>query len=254
MGRINTGGVKKKIGDNTATGSSVSGTTLKLNPPKGYYDGVTGTVNITDADFMASKIIDGVNLFGINGDALVCNTASNLVSGFSVNTNLIAGQTTVSVGSGVYGLPSVLIGNFTPTLSGLVNGFHYVCNTDLNNDATNLSYVPYYSGSYGREGGLYMYSNTTGQEVLICQGSLSEQTRYRSILAFMSTPTTVTTIAQFGESSSTNSLRFDWRNTTVSKNFFKTGIMFRDKIVLGYGPYNITYQAQTKLNGYIVKF
>lgn len=67
MGRINTGGAKKRTGDNIALASSVSGTTLKLNPPKGYYDGITGTVNITDADFVSSKILAGANLFGLNG-------------------------------------------------------------------------------------------------------------------------------------------------------------------------------------------
>lgn len=67
MGNINSGNVLKLTGDQNATASNVVGTTLKLTPPKGYYDGVTGTVNITDADFVASKILNGTNLFGVNG-------------------------------------------------------------------------------------------------------------------------------------------------------------------------------------------
>lgn len=66
MGRINTGGAKKRTGDNIALGSSVSGTTLKLTPPKGYYDGSTGFVTITDADFTEENIAE-VNMFGKTG-------------------------------------------------------------------------------------------------------------------------------------------------------------------------------------------
>jgi len=80
MGRINTGGAKKRTGDNISLGSSVSGTTLKLAPPKGYYDGVTGTVNITDADFVASKILSGTNLFGINGTLAKLNMVEGSVT------------------------------------------------------------------------------------------------------------------------------------------------------------------------------
>jgi hypothetical protein len=64
MGRINTGGAKKRSGDNIAIASTVSGTTLKLTPPKGYYDGSTGLVTITDGDFIAENIRENINLFG----------------------------------------------------------------------------------------------------------------------------------------------------------------------------------------------
>ena len=77
MGRINTGGVKKKNGDNVATSSSVSGTTLKLTPPKGYYDGVSGTVNITDADYIEDNIKSGINLFGKVGTYLAGSAVSS---------------------------------------------------------------------------------------------------------------------------------------------------------------------------------
>lgn len=87
MGRINTGGAKKRTGDNIALASSVSGTTLKLNPPKGYYDGVTGTVNITDADFVASKILKDTNLFGVNGTV----EKLNMVEGSVLSTVFVSG-------------------------------------------------------------------------------------------------------------------------------------------------------------------
>lgn len=62
-----TGTMPDRAGDNVSTSSSVSGTTLKLRPPEGYYDGVDDMVTITDADFIASKILKDTNLFGING-------------------------------------------------------------------------------------------------------------------------------------------------------------------------------------------
>jgi hypothetical protein len=68
MGRINTGGAKKRSGDNIAISSTVVGTTLKLTPPKGYYDGSTGLVTITDGDFIAENIRNGINLFGKVGN------------------------------------------------------------------------------------------------------------------------------------------------------------------------------------------
>jgi hypothetical protein len=71
MGRINTGGAKKRSGDNIAIDSTVSGTTLKLTPPKGYYDGSTGLVTITDGDFIANNIRENINLFGKVGSAKI---------------------------------------------------------------------------------------------------------------------------------------------------------------------------------------
>lgn len=60
------GGIPRQ-GDNVALASSVSGTTLKLRPPAGIYDGVDDNVTLTDADFIAGNIKSGVNLFGVAG-------------------------------------------------------------------------------------------------------------------------------------------------------------------------------------------
>lgn len=54
------------IGDNVASSSSISDTTLKLVAPEGYYDG-DDTVTITDADFIAGNIKDTANIFGLEG-------------------------------------------------------------------------------------------------------------------------------------------------------------------------------------------
>lgn len=62
-----TGTMPNRSGDNASLASSVSGTTLKLRSPQGYYDGVDDTVTITDSDFIASNIKSGVTLFGITG-------------------------------------------------------------------------------------------------------------------------------------------------------------------------------------------
>lgn len=60
-------GGKSRQGDNVALASSVSGTTLKLRAPAGIYDGTDDNVTLTDADFVASNIKSGVNLFGVAG-------------------------------------------------------------------------------------------------------------------------------------------------------------------------------------------
>lgn len=58
------------IGDNVASSSSISDTTLKLVAPEGYYDG-DDTVTITDADFIAGNIKDTANIFGLEGSISV---------------------------------------------------------------------------------------------------------------------------------------------------------------------------------------
>lgn len=62
-----TGTMTNNSGDTYTTGSSVSGTTLKLKPARGFYDGDDDYVTITDADFVAGNILSGVNLFGLAG-------------------------------------------------------------------------------------------------------------------------------------------------------------------------------------------
>lgn len=68
-------GVKKngtmvdRTGDTACVSSSVSGTTLKLKASEGYRDGTNDNVTITDADFIASNIISGKNIFGLAGTA-----------------------------------------------------------------------------------------------------------------------------------------------------------------------------------------
>ena len=62
-----------KVGDNTASSSSVSGTTLKLVSPEGYYGG-DDTVTITDEDFVAGNILETKNIFGLAGTIPVKST------------------------------------------------------------------------------------------------------------------------------------------------------------------------------------
>ncbi|ATW27952.1 hypothetical protein [Candidatus Formimonas warabiya] len=62
-----TGTMPNRAGDNVNISSSVVGTTLKLRSPAGYYDGIDDTVYITDADFVASNIKNGINIFGLTG-------------------------------------------------------------------------------------------------------------------------------------------------------------------------------------------
>lgn len=65
---LQTGTMPIRSGSVTALGISRSGTTLKFQPPRGYYDGGSGnTVDYTDSDFIASNIKQGVEIFGLTG-------------------------------------------------------------------------------------------------------------------------------------------------------------------------------------------
>jgi len=68
------GTIPVKTLDNAVTGGTVSGTSLLLTPPTGYYDG-TATVSTTSPAFIAGNIANGVNLFGITGTLTSLNTS-----------------------------------------------------------------------------------------------------------------------------------------------------------------------------------
>jgi hypothetical protein len=65
-GEVITGSMADKEGDNACSSSSVSSTTLKLVAPTGFYDG-DDTVTLTDADFTAANIKNGVDIMGVTG-------------------------------------------------------------------------------------------------------------------------------------------------------------------------------------------
>lgn len=51
-----------------ATAQDVSGTTIRLRPPNGYYNGTASAlVTATDPDFIAPNILSGKNVFGLTG-------------------------------------------------------------------------------------------------------------------------------------------------------------------------------------------
>ena len=63
-----TGTMPNRTSHVTAQSSSISGTTLRLRPQAGYYDGSTGnSVQLSNANFIAANIRSGVNIFGITG-------------------------------------------------------------------------------------------------------------------------------------------------------------------------------------------
>lgn len=77
-----TGNMPNRAGDTAALASSVSGTTLKLRASNGYRDGVDDNVTITDADFIANNIRNGVNIFGITGNLNEGMGISSIQRGF----------------------------------------------------------------------------------------------------------------------------------------------------------------------------
>lgn len=64
------GTMPDRSGDTAALSSAVSGTTLKLRASDGYRDGTNDFVTLTDADFIAANIRNGVNLFGLSGSLI----------------------------------------------------------------------------------------------------------------------------------------------------------------------------------------
>lgn len=59
-----------------ASAQDVSGTTIRLRPPIGYYNGTASAlVTATDPDFIAAYILNGKNLFGLTGTARAIVTA-----------------------------------------------------------------------------------------------------------------------------------------------------------------------------------
>jgi hypothetical protein len=82
-----TGTMPNKAGDNAASSSSVSGTTLKLVAPEGYYDGSDDTVTLTDADFVAANIKDGVDIFGVEGSFKQVTAGDSLIAESQASKN-----------------------------------------------------------------------------------------------------------------------------------------------------------------------
>lgn len=63
-----TGTMPNRAGHVTAQSANVNGTTLRLRPQTGYYDGTTAnSVQFADSNFVAANIRSGVSIFGITG-------------------------------------------------------------------------------------------------------------------------------------------------------------------------------------------
>jgi len=64
------GTMPNRSGDTAAVASSVAGTTLKLRASNGYRNGASDNVTITDANFLAANIRNGIPLFGLIGSLI----------------------------------------------------------------------------------------------------------------------------------------------------------------------------------------
>jgi hypothetical protein len=62
-----TGTMPNNAGDVAAVSSHASGTSIHVVPATGYTDGSDDAVVITDADFVAANILNGVDIFGVTG-------------------------------------------------------------------------------------------------------------------------------------------------------------------------------------------
>lgn len=101
-----TGTMTDREGDNACSSSSVSGTTLKLVAPAGYYDG-DDTVTITDADFVAGNVKSGVDIFGVTGtyEAGVSAVAKKDVNFYDYDGTIVASYT-IAEANALSALPS----------------------------------------------------------------------------------------------------------------------------------------------------
>lgn len=103
-----------RTGNNTALSSSISGTTLRLVGPAGYYDGISDTTQITDPDFVSSNLCGDTNLFGLQGDPNVVRTGA----GTAAAGDMLSGKIAFSKGVQVTGnIPSKGAATITPGTS-----------------------------------------------------------------------------------------------------------------------------------------
>jgi len=116
-----TGTIPVKIADNAVTGGTVSGTSILLTPPTGYYDGIA-TVSTTSDVFISSNIKSGVDIFGVTGSYTSLDT-SDATAAIS---DILLSKTAYVNGSKITGTMS------TQTLSSAndtVSAGHYAATT-----------------------------------------------------------------------------------------------------------------------------
>jgi len=150
------GGAPKLSGDNANVASEVSGTTLKLTPPFGQYDGVNAKVTITDADFVTGNIKNGVDLFGLVGTLTEpqYTAGNNLLAKLYVSAptenNTWTTNTSYTVGSAIL--------SFTPSYSGTYR-FSFNLRTS---DVAQTAYARLYDSVLGFVGAERSTNSATG--------------------------------------------------------------------------------------------
>lgn len=88
------GSMPNRSGNVNAQSRSRSGTTLRLRPPEGYYNGNTSnSVQSSDSNWVASNIRSGVSIFGLTGSLRAWNGEVRTASG---NAEIINGRITVT--------------------------------------------------------------------------------------------------------------------------------------------------------------
>jgi len=84
-GQKRSGSMANRSGNVTGQSVSRNGTTVRIRPQRGYYDGGTGnSVQIADADFIASNIRQGKSIFGLSGNL---KEGSPFATGTATNIN-----------------------------------------------------------------------------------------------------------------------------------------------------------------------
>jgi hypothetical protein len=131
-----TGTMPNRAGDTIALSRSVSGTTLKLLPSSGYRDGIDDNVTITDTNYIASNIKNGVSIFGLAGT----NTNKKWYSATGNVTANEYNQATISIAAaGFTAQPSKII--LTAYNGTIAKNYIFSSSADLNMGANGTNKV-----------------------------------------------------------------------------------------------------------------
>jgi hypothetical protein len=123
------GTMPNNAGDNAALASSIAGTTLKLRAKMGFTDGIDDNVTITDANFVASKILAPNVLFGLTGTLVQGKRFATGNTSTDENSNIVV--------TGLLFQPSVIILSFQ--FGAVYRKVYNAINANPNNDSASYT-------------------------------------------------------------------------------------------------------------------
>lgn len=144
------GTMPNRTGNVTGQGVSRSGSTVRIQPQEGYYSGASGnSVQFAEPNLIASNIVSGVSIFGLNGSfngkkwaqgniGTLNSGATTTVSGLDFIPKIII------LGYSTSGSPSMFYGSFNGYYrrgDGSVSGFIKGSSTYVNAEPTSNQFI-----------------------------------------------------------------------------------------------------------------